>query len=243
MGYKSILLYGAPGSGKTTMACTLPGKSLLIDVDNKANEMTSIVDNDNITIKPITAKLTQAKLKLVLLSKTGLPQPKGYLELCDIITDLETKFPEDINNVIVDSVTKVCEHLKRAILWNENVSSMRIQDWGIFLTNLECFVNTVISLPCNKVLVCHDNIEQDALTGEIVYRPLIEGQMRHKIAQSFTEVYYMSPIMTKDKKPTYRVLTCNDGKRIARTALNLDVYEKADLDYILKKGDVGEKIV
>ena len=89
--------------------------------------------------------------------------------------------------------------------------------YGTLLTNLEEVNNTILRLPCNSILIAHQKVTKNDLTGEIRYSPLIEGQMAGKIGKDFEEVYYMKKEVLQGKA-TYTMNTIGDNMHACRTS-------------------------
>jgi hypothetical protein len=165
-------------------------------------------------------------------------QPQGYLEFIGMMSDLEIKDEAYFKNKVsvIDSGTRLFEHLKRLILYFQGRAALEIQDWGLILTNLEELFETFFSLPFeHNILICHDQIEKDDNTGITEVLPLIDGQMKQKAGGYVEECYYFSPDITT-KGANYRILTRPLGRvKSARTSRDLQTYEPADFSKIFKE--------
>jgi hypothetical protein len=182
-------------------------------------------------------------------------QPEGYIHIVDLIEEIELdkeKKYAGFDTIILDSATKMCEHLKRLLIWArtqgkfgktkgkdlEVAGDMNWPAWGSYLSNLEEFFTPFTQI--NKNIICtvhlsteteHDKItDTDTILG---YWPMIDGQMKKKLAMYFDEVYFMEPAyVRKEGEMIYRMRTAGP-KHCARTSLNLPELVDADLEKIL----------
>ena len=122
-----ILLYGLPGSGKTTLAASMTHlgyKVRFIDVDDKVRLMENLrpeLERGTIKVTPILSKLTESSMgEAIMTPKKALTiMPQGYLEICDAVTKYEEdikkgEFPQE-EVLVIDSLTSMTEHMKRLI--------------------------------------------------------------------------------------------------------------------------------
>ena len=70
------------------------------------------------------------------------------------------------------------------------------------------------------VVVAHEQVLQDEITGEMLVRPLIVGKkLPAQLPLWFDEVYRMQVSRDKDAVPSYDMLTASDIKYTAKTRL------------------------
>lgn len=250
MNYSNCLLVGDWGTGKTTAAATAPGPVLFLDADNKLHKMVNLRDKvkDGRLIQwAISEPLSEIGLRRLATteSKPGkafsAKQPKGYLHLVDMIELLvkdkcvieHQGKKVKVGTVVLDSYTTMDEHIRRLLTAVNGVISITLPLYGTLLSNFEEINSTLLSLEANVILICHEKVDKDDLTGKISIRPMINGQMKDKIGKDFEEVYAMIKTV-RGGKAKYEMNTVGDSMRSCRTSRVLPAMVDPDFGAIFK---------
>jgi hypothetical protein len=113
---------------------------------------------------------------------------------------------------------------------------------------LENAIKDMTSLPCDCILICHEDTDKDEASGKMFVGPLFIGKLKYRIPILFDEIYYAT---TKETSAgvNYFFLTRSTGLYKARTRLGrgglFDTYEKQDIKYLLKKAgyNADDKVI
>lgn len=249
--YRSFLLYGPPGSGKTWASLSMfPGKKkLVIDADNKLAvsmqhhpRYAQLKDEVFLWVPP--TKLAEGKIGFASLEKKDksgsivsqgyVPtDTRGFLEVIGFINDDLPKLMEelDIEVVSLDTLTSIADHLYYLILSHHKRSTFVIDLWGVYKQNMIELTKGFLSLPAHRVMIAHENIREDDTNKEIHVRPSIQGSYRDEIGKEFSEVWHFSGAAPGGGK--YQIRTANSHKYMARTAMGLKT-PICDLDDAIK---------
>ena len=262
----TFLLAGPPGSGKTTAACTLHHPTLLIDVDCKAhrmNNLKSLVQSGDVIIYPIQLPLVKETFRQRVLNPDKAParQPEGYLKTVDFLNkildpnpgaeqDEEDKIIAKCNTIVLDSLTRLCEHLRRLLIYlrgqgkfgkdGRSDGDMTWPSWGAYLNSFEELFTQLVQIQ-NKNFICtaheHAEVEKDMSTGNDIvlsYWPLIFGRMQKKLAGYFDEVYWMESKYGKTAM-TYNFRTRGRKHLSCRSSMNVPELAPANLQELVKQ--------
>jgi len=144
---RTWLFYGPPGSGKTTLFATFPGKKLLLDIGDEGTD--SISDVKDVDVMDVTDwdSLEQAYWYLH-------ENPQEYDVICiDTITALQQLLVEEIGK-------KKKLKGKRAGDWG----TMTKSDWGTVAGKMKTWLTNFRNLPMKVVFLAQDRVFRD--TGE-----------------------------------------------------------------------------
>jgi hypothetical protein len=233
-----------------TMKCPWP--ILWLDADNRLAEMTlaqKYMNEMKLIVWPVTEPLFIGSLRVrqTKYERKGssgfqtlaapINQPKGYIQLLEYMDAIPEAIKKlGIRTIILDPVTRVVEHMMRFLAYQTKHGVIEESAWGIYLSNLEELMGTLLALPVNVGVVLHDREYRDEDTGHLLQvKPLLSGQMQAKIGSYFAEVYHTE---CKDEGGVtkWRIRTQPSPNHNCRTSRPLDAIEPAHFPTIMKKG-------
>jgi len=256
----SIMLYGPPGGGKTTLAASLYKLGFIptfIDLDRKVRTMENLQEplaSGKIRVIDFKSRLVEESFKNRIKKGIGGPtgkmlkEPQGYMEIADIVTQLEEQPVEDHDKVvpILDSFTRADEHLKRYIMWANQRNVITQPDWGFIRTNFEelfdsWFRMQPLTYP-HCVIIAHDRPERDELDGRVKIRPQISSGFRDVAGSYVDEQYYCFVEVSRSGEAEYKVMTKPVGQvDQARTSRVLNTWVPADFELIFNAPKAEKK--
>lgn len=233
----TFFLYGPPGSWKTSTAMTIKGQKLLIDVDRKASENSEVaeaIDAGECELIEITDALVLDDMDMAIGSADYYPRkkPEGFMNIINTLNDAMEANPDVI---ILDSMTRVVEHLRRLVKHQGKHEYISIPGWGRYLEDLEIVFNNLTVWKGIFVCIAHELVEKDDLLGQIWWKPLIDGQMKDKVGQYFHEVYHMELSEgTRGEKICQMRTFAPKGKYTCRSSIrDIDTLIDANLEKVM----------
>lgn len=225
----SYLLYGPPGSGKTTYFLYRPGKKFLIDVDNKAHEIENLPREvrESTTVWSCPDTLS-GPLEVIGKATKIKNDPQGFRRTINVINELvdlarqcrrENKpFPYDA--IGLDSWSAVGDHIEEKIKHDQERTKLSFNDWGLLRANNIAVLKGILQLPCERYIIAHDvhKTVRDKETQEVkeeYIRPAILGQLSETFGKYFTECWYFRG---RHRSGDYQIQTVKDDLLMARTA-------------------------
>lgn len=185
--YRIRALLSSPGSGagKTTAACSLPGRKLLLDIDNRKEsiagwplvETIECFEEDSRSPK---AWMRLEKIKRELWSMAKEAKKKGE------------EFPYD--GIIVDGNTalfRVCMNWSLLLDPKHGLGgSPAQQHYGPQMKNASDWILSILGLPCHVIFTGHeDKVEQDG--GQLAcWLPKVTGKLCTEVPKWFNETYF-----------------------------------------------------
>lgn len=118
------------------------------------------------------------------------------------------------------------------------------QDYNQVMASISAALKDILALPCDVILIAHDDVDKDEATGRMFVGPNFIGKSsRGKYPVWFDEIYCA---IAKDspKGTEYSLLTQSTGMYRARTRLGregrFDTYEKPDIKALLRKAGLSD---
>lgn len=247
----SILLWGPPGTGKSTLAASMTGLGYhvhFIDLDKKVRTMKNLeplLKSKKISIHELQSPLLETTLSQRLKlgpKQPPLKSPKGYLEMADYIDKLQqqdySSLPEGVtpaNTVLVlDSLTRATQHMKRYLYFLQKKTYLEFGEWSFVLMNYEELFDSFFGLQPDSfahcIITAHAMTEKDEQIQTIEAKPMVDGQMRDKISGYVDECYYTMVEAKGQAKAMFKVQTKPSG-RVTQARSSRDVATFVDADF------------
>ena len=113
-------------------------------------------------------------------------------------------------------------------------------DWYPQMVLMEAAIKRIMSLPCDVVFICHDDVMKDEITGKVMRSPLLTGKARKRIPLLFSEIYY-ADVKRTPKGASYVWQMRKDSTNDARSRMsglpgvNIEDFEPQDFQALMKK--------
>lgn len=234
------ILYGEPGSGKTRLASSWPGKILFIDADRG---MRSI------------PKEGSEKIKYVRLPEWDKTKPRSmnnapaFEVVVSILQDaLSNTGPfaagqvlDGVKTIVMDSFSSlVDEFMLRQILADTGAEKAGYDEYGLLKAQLIQIGILIKDVSDTKFIVATaiPDEEKDALTGTLQGKPGMTGKYRDAIGGVFDEEYYLESTDTGGGKQKYMLYAAKYRHFEAKTRLlNVNRLDVTNAGYELIKAN------
>lgn len=226
----NAIVYGPMGSGKTRLSktCRLP-----VHID-------SFDPGGTLTVRDeIAAGMILADTRF----EHENPKDPSVLKLWDDEYHKRKRMDyfSHIGTYIIDSATMWSSAAMNVTLKKAGRAGAFPQqnDYGPTMALLENAIKDMTAnLPCDVLLLCHDDVDKDEATGRMFIGPAFIGKLKTRIPILFDEIYGAVTKETSDGTK-YTLLTRATGLFKARTRLGkegiLEMYEEPNIKGILKK--------
>lgn len=175
-----FLLYGSPGSGKTTAALSAPGPILLINADRPTASRAARNHNPDTLIREV--------------------QFDGADTLRDVYLHIKEK-KDDTKTVVLDTVGEAYKMLLDKAAGNAPRPSLA--QYGDAQTIIDRWVRAMRDLPVNLVLVAREEIADDDDAGRII-RPETGGKKTPEVLMGQMDVVaYCAVVRNQENHAQY----------------------------------------
>lgn len=208
-----IVVYGAPGVGKTSLAASLPGKLLILSAEAGLLSLAGAdIDADVVEVQSLeTLRAVYSELKAA---------PDAYAW------------------VVLDSVSEIAE----VVLAAEKAKTKDPRAaYGALQDSMLGIMRAFRDLSCGVYFSAKMSTTKDEATGRVSYGIGMPGaKLGESIPYLFDEVFRLVVVDEDDgaggKVASRYLLTATDGKSTAKDRSGrLDAYERADLGAVVAK--------
>lgn len=214
-----LLLYGQPGVGKTVFAASFPGPILVFDFDGKMSSAarffaTDKAKLDQIEVIPMNAALSGSPIDTLLshMNTLAKEQQSGNYTYKTLVVDSITTF----SSACLAHIVRTNPGIKR-VETRQGVQP-GMQDYGILKREFTRLIPGLLSLDMNVVMLGHESLEKDELTGELIRGVTMDGSFSQQLPVYFEEVWRA---YVKEEKGvrSFWAQTQPDGKYKCRSQL------------------------
>ena len=197
------LIYGESGIGKTYIASTLPGKTLIISAESGLLslagfdiDMIDLNFNDSGKVNSKTTRLEEFK-KIIAWLHTE---------------EIQKKY----NNIFIDSLTEIAQNLVESLLVKYPNRSDALVLWGEYAKEISYIIKLFRDLPkFNVIMTALVKFDKDDTDQRYAMIDL-QGSIVNRLPQFFDEVFFYNIILGENKKLVRVLQTSKSDRFVAK---------------------------
>ena len=180
----TAIIFGAPGTGKTTNSTLVPGKTLLLCSDNSALVLRNF-DRPDLTVKEI-------------------PSFKEYIDQFDAATT-----SKQYDTVITDCLTDIIDAFVVECRESGKFNDIR-QAYMLAYTKIKALVRRAAHCGTDCIFNCWEDIEEISLpTGEVANRrsPMLPAKIKQQVCGLCNVIAYVTTAVDKNGNKRWYYVT------------------------------------
>jgi len=227
------LLWGPPKVGKTVLASQFPNPHF-VDLDKGITSVLSMTRRQGLKVNFPVYQIDEGPSEdpqVIELAGKTIASKGGWVAADKLIRELLRILPLDAT-LIVDNLTRLGEFLVNYLKKLGGLSQLRIQDWGQFVSMVSNLMEAIYSASYkpNVLLVAHEQIIKDELTGKVEKHLLFPTSQKYRIPTVVGDLWYLTYIW-KGKEVSRVLKTSVErqaalGSRIGVPNIEEPTYEK-----------------
>lgn len=255
---RSIILLGAPGSGKTTLASQFPG-AYFVNADNNLDGPIRWLRQNGYPVEffyddvlhgtkedLIKAKIPEKELD-GFIDNSAIPRKYRYRYMAYLLNEA-VKNPE-VKTIVLDSMTSISDICLDEVRRQNNLAfgdplnnvsldvPLRIQDWGSFASLWKNLMYQLMGSGKRLIVTGHIKVEKDDVLGTFQEFINIAGSSSVSMGGNFQEVWLLSVVskMVEGKRVVTRTLRTAPAVNQIKLGLKSSIQLEAEQELDLKK--------
>jgi len=190
----TALIYGPAGAGKTPVACSTEGVTLIIAAESGHRFVGR--DRPRLTWNPRAAVPTDVPENAIVVAtlRASDESPTQAWEDAQLIAKVLVSGKHPFDNVVIDTLTSLQAHCIASVTARSRRGEMDQQGWGKVLSELKRFVSTVteqVDNPVRPLSVVAATAQATMRESEGEFTPDLSGSVRTALIELFDLVGYM----------------------------------------------------
>ncbi|MCK4522063.1 MAG: AAA family ATPase [Nanoarchaeota archaeon] len=206
-----ILLYGRPLVGKTVLASQFPSPTI-IELDEKLSSVMSSrsMNNEKFDLDAFfVTNDTTTDPDFIKLCGEGFAKQDAWIKTKKLTEVLLETLPQD-STLVIDSITRLSEHLMHFVEKLSNRKPLQIQDWNTFTMYLSEYRDLLrtSSAKCNVIVIGHEDVVEDKVTGAVEKILYLPTRQRYRLPAIADEYWLLraEPKLKDGKRVSHRIL-------------------------------------
>jgi len=195
-----IIMMGKPLSGKSVLASQFPSP-WFIDLDFQLGSINAAKNKMNLDFDFDVTQLNEEETTdedFVKLCGKATAKQSAWRKTKKLSEVLSRKMPQD-STLILDGLSRSGESLHAHLKKITGHTPLQIQDWGTFLDEMTalCDIFTSPNAKPNVILIAHEAIIQNKVTGAIEKTLYVAGKSAYRLPSLCNEFWYLTQTARK----------------------------------------------